>query len=91
MHSNHSQTYINTSAGSYSFNCNRILELIEGKLFQPTRVGGVPEISWLGIYPYLETLTPQVILLIAALVALWITLRRNHLPTAQIKNNISTL
>ena len=30
MHSNHSQTYINTSAGSYSFNCNRILELIEG-------------------------------------------------------------
>ncbi|EMO9458914.1 FTR1 family iron permease [Raoultella ornithinolytica] len=67
-----------------------VLELIEGKLFQPTLVGGVPEISWLGIYPYLETLTPQVILLIAALVALWITLRRNHLPTAQIKNNTST-
>lgn len=67
-----------------------VLELVEGKLFQPTLVGGVPEISWLGIYPYLETLAPQVILLIAALVALWMMHRRNHLPTAQIKNNIST-
>ncbi len=64
-----------------------VLELVEGKLFQPTLIGGVPEISWLGIYPYLETLTPQVVLLIAALVALWIMRRRSLVPGESIKNN----
>ncbi|VTR23978.1 Ferrous iron uptake protein [Serratia fonticola] len=49
-----------------------VLELIEGKLFEPTLLSGVPEISWLGIYPYVETLIPQAILLIAAVFALWV-------------------
>lgn len=48
-----------------------VLELIEGKLFQPSLLPGVPELSWLGIYPYAETLLPQAILLLAALFALW--------------------
>lgn len=48
-----------------------VLELIEGKLFEPILVSGVPEISWLGIYPYVETLVPQIILLIAAVFALF--------------------
>ncbi|TCW09875.1 high-affinity iron transporter [Raoultella sp. BIGb0138] len=64
-----------------------VLELVEGKLFQPTLIGGVPEISWLGIYPYLETLAPQVMLLIAALVALWVMRRRSRLSGESIKNN----
>ncbi|TKI04769.1 FTR1 family iron permease [Martelella alba] len=53
-----------------------VLELIEGKLFEPTLLKSVPEISLLGIYPYLETLTPQLVLLVAALVALWVMRRR---------------
>ncbi|PWC13762.1 iron permease [Brenneria roseae subsp. americana] len=53
-----------------------VLELIEGKLFEPTLLIGVPEISWLGIYPYVETLIPQGLLLVAALVALWVMRRR---------------
>lgn len=52
-----------------------VLELIEGKLFEPTLVPHVPEIAWLGIHPYRETLLPQAVLLLAALAALW-TLRR---------------
>ena len=48
-----------------------VLELIEGKMFQPTLVPHVPEISWLGIYPYWETLLPQIILFLAAVFALW--------------------
>ncbi|HHG8774884.1 TPA: FTR1 family protein [Raoultella planticola] len=64
-----------------------VLELVEGKLFQPTLIGGIPEISWLGIYPYLETLAPQVMLLIAALIALWIMRRRSLVPGESIKNN----
>lgn len=58
-----------------------VLELIEGKLFEPTLLPGVPEISWLGIYPYVETLIPQGALLIAALFALWI-MRRNSRPVS---------
>lgn len=53
-----------------------VLELVEGKLFQPTLLSGMPEIGWLGIYPYWETLLPQAILLLAALVALWVMQRR---------------
>lgn len=48
-----------------------VLELIEGKIFQPTLFAFIPQISWLGIYPYAETLIPQLILVLAALFALW--------------------
>ncbi len=48
-----------------------MLELIEGKLFEPTLLPGIPQMSALGIYPYLETLVPQLMLLLAALFALW--------------------
>ncbi|MFJ5365538.1 FTR1 family protein [Pectobacterium punjabense] len=53
-----------------------VLELIEGKLFEPTLLTRVPEISWLGIYPYVETLIPQGVLVAAALIALWVMRRR---------------
>ncbi|MFE8047241.1 FTR1 family iron permease [Brenneria goodwinii] len=53
-----------------------VLELIEGKLFEPTLLTGVPEISGLGIYPYVETLIPQAVLLVAAIVALAVMRRR---------------
>ncbi|MCW9732105.1 FTR1 family iron permease [Avibacterium sp. 20-15] len=56
---------------AFIFAGKSVLELIEGKLFEPTLVANVPEISWLGIYPYVETLTPQAILLIAAVFALF--------------------
>ena len=57
---------------AFVFAGKSVLELIEGKLFEPTLVNGVPEISWLGIYPYVETLVPQVILIIAAIFALFV-------------------
>lgn len=63
-----------------------VLELVEGKLFQPTLIAGIPEISWLGIYPYVETLLPQGILLLAALAALWI-MRRRQAPAETIKTH----
>lgn len=64
-----------------------VLELVEGKLFQPTLITGIPEISWLGIYPYVETLVPQVLLLLAALVALWVMRRRRHVTGEIIRTN----
>ena len=55
---------------AFVFAGKSVLELIEGKLFEPTLINGVPEITWLGIYPYVETLVPQGILIIAAVLAL---------------------
>lgn len=55
---------------AFVFAGKSVLELIEGKLFQPTLLANIPEISWLGIYPYFETLVPQVILVVAAIFAL---------------------
>ena len=57
---------------AFVFAGKSVLELIEGKLFEPTLVANVPELSWLGIYPYVETLVPQVILIIAAIFALFV-------------------
>lgn len=55
---------------AFVFAGKSVLELIEGKLVQPTLLDGFPEISWLGIYPYLETLIPQAVLILAAIFAL---------------------
>lgn len=54
---------------AFVFAGKSILELIEGKLFEPTLLPNIPEIPWLGIYPYVQTLIPQIILVIAAIFA----------------------
>ncbi len=56
---------------AFVFAGKSVLELVEGKLFQPTLVANAPEIPWLGIYPYVETLIPQALLIIAAIFALF--------------------
>lgn len=61
-----------------------VLELVEGKLFQPTLLSGMPEIGWLGIYPYWETLLPQAILLLAAL---WVMQRRGTVAGETLHTN----
>ena len=58
-----------------------VAELIEGKAFTPTLIGDGTAIpkwmgDWLGIMPYRETLLPQLILLAAALFALWVLFGR---------------
>ncbi|MFM2475653.1 FTR1 family protein [Celerinatantimonas sp. MCCC 1A17872] len=55
---------------AFVFAGNGVLELIEAKLFNPTLFKGGFEISLLGIYPYIETVTPQLVLVFAAIVAL---------------------
>ncbi|AGH82368.1 high-affinity Fe2+/Pb2+ permease [Psychromonas sp. CNPT3] len=53
-----------------------VLELIEGKVFQPHLVSDFPQITVLGIFPYVETLIPQVVILLAAFFALYL-LKKN--------------
>lgn len=58
-----------------------VLELIEAKIFNPTLVDSVPQIGVLGIYPYVETLVPQIVLVIAALIALVVIQRQGKRAT----------
>lgn len=45
-----------------------IMELVEGKVFQPTLIEGFPTLTWLGIYPYMQSLIPQAVLVIGLIV-----------------------
>lgn len=62
---------------AFIFAGTSVKELIEGKLFLPTLISGFPEITWLGIYPYYETLIPQVFLILAAIFALFYMKRQS--------------
>ncbi len=57
-----------------------VMELVEGKVFVPTILHGFPTITWLGIYPYKESLIPQVILVTLLIVGIIIMKRKklNH-------------
>ncbi len=44
-----------------------MMEFIEGKLFEPSLVSWAPNIPFLGVYPYWQTLIPQLFLVLAAL------------------------
>ncbi|QMV15129.1 FTR1 family iron permease [Vibrio spartinae] len=66
---------------AFVFAGNGVLELIEAKVFNPTLIEAVPQISLLGVYPYAETLIPQLALVAAAILALFV-IRRQGRQTA---------
>ena len=50
-----------------------VIELVEGKVFVPTVIDGLPTITWIGFYPYVQSLVPQavmIVLLIAGILIL---------------------
>ena len=53
-----------------------VMELVEGKLFVPTNVSGFPTVTWLGLYPYVESLVPQAILILLLIVGIFILKKR---------------
>ena len=53
-----------------------VMELVEGKLFVPTNVSGFPTVAWLGLYPYVESLVPQAILILLLIVGIFILKKR---------------
>ncbi len=55
-----------------------VMELVEGKILEPTFVAWVPEVPILGLYPYWQTLAPQVVLLLAALFAAALLIRQRQ-------------
>lgn len=53
-----------------------MMELIEGKLFMPSLIAWMPTIPFIGIFPYWQTLIPQILLLLAALFGLAAVIRK---------------
>jgi high-affinity iron transporter len=61
---------------SFVFAGKGVMELVEGKLFVPSPVAGMPTLPAFGIYPYLQTLLPQLVIVLAALAALYLLGRK---------------
>lgn len=55
---------------SIVFTGKGIMELVEGKVLHPTLIEGLPTVTWLGIYPYWESLVPQVLLLLGLFIGI---------------------
>jgi high-affinity iron transporter len=68
---------------AFVFVGNGMMELIEAKLFQSTLVFWMPTLRFMGVYPYLQTLVPQLFMVLAALVALVIMAKQRGVPVAQ--------
>jgi high-affinity iron transporter len=66
---------------SVTFVGNGVKELQEGNLVGVTPVSGVASIDLLGIYPTLETLIPQIVLLLITVGAFVFQLRRSKQAT----------
>lgn len=57
-----------------------MMELIAGKLFEPSLVSWVPTIQFIGLFPYVQTLLPQFIITLAAMAALALMARQRRIP-----------
>lgn len=55
---------------SIVFTGKGVMELIEGKLFVGHSISVVPSVPWLGLYPYYESLVPQVLMILALIFGL---------------------
>ncbi len=61
------------------FSSKGVMELVEARVFEPTLIEGMPSVIWLGIYPYLEPLMLQVVILFGAIASgTYITLKSKH-------------
>jgi high-affinity iron transporter len=67
------------------------MELIEGKLFQPTLISWVPSLPFVGIFPYVQTLLPQLIIVLAAVAALVILSRQKNTSVQAAAQEIKDL
>ena len=68
---------------AFVFVGNGMMELIEAKLLHSTLVAWVPTVRFMGVYPYLQTLVPQLTMVVAALVALAIMAKQRGVPEAK--------
>jgi high-affinity iron transporter len=53
-----------------------VMELISGKIFEPTLVSWIPTVEFIGMYPYVQTLIPQFAIIAAAAAGLVVMARQ---------------
>jgi FTR1 family protein len=62
---------------SVTFAGKGVMELVEGKIIEPTMISNLPTITWLGFYPYVESLVPQIALILGIVAGtIFITARK---------------
>jgi high-affinity iron transporter len=71
---------------SFVFAGKGVMELISGKLFEPTLVSWMPTIQFVGVYPYVQTLIPQVIITLAAAAGLGVILNKKGVTVEEASN-----
>jgi len=71
---------------SFVFAGKGVMELISGKLFEPTLVSWMPTMQFIGVYPYVQTLIPQLIITLAAAVGLAFILSKRGIPVKEAPN-----
>jgi high-affinity iron transporter len=64
-----------------------VMELISGKLFEPSLISWIPTISFIGVYPYLQTLIPQFLIILAAIVGLAVMARQRSVSVRRHRKN----
>lgn len=62
---------------AFIFAGKAMMEFIEGKVFEPTLIPGFPQITLLGIFPYVQTLAPQLLLVVLFITAFFFQKRRS--------------
>ncbi|MBE0529760.1 MAG: FTR1 family iron permease [Rhodospirillales bacterium] len=65
-------------AMAFVFAGKGVMELVEGNVIEPTLIAWAPEIQFLGVFPYWQTLIPQIALVLAALVALAVLMKQRN-------------
>jgi len=68
---------------AFVFVGNGMMELIEAKMVQSTLVSWVPSVGFMGVHPYLQTLVPQLLMVLSALVALVVMAKQRVVLAAQ--------
>ncbi len=68
---------------SFVFTGKGVMELIEGKIFEPSLISWMPTIPFAGVYPYVQTLLPQVFIILAGAFALGVMVKRRVAPAKE--------
>ena len=55
---------------AFVFAGNGMMELVEGKLLESSLVSWMPTVQFIGVHPYVQTLVPQLLIVLAAVVGL---------------------
>ena len=63
-----------------------MMELISGKVFEPSLISWMPTVQFIGVYPYVQTLIPQLVIILAAAVGLAVMIKRRNIPIKKEAN-----